>query len=325
MRFVTKMICVFAISTLIFSCNGGTKTQTTSDKDNQLSRTTISTRFLFDATKAETAGNADWVICENTSGTPLRYPNPDQTSVTSTTPEDYWQGGLSAWGIALVKKGHYVETLTYKTAITYGNTSNEQDLSKFDVYIVDEPNILFTSVEKTAILNFVKNGGGLFMIADHAASDRNHDGKDSPAIWNDLMSNNAVQTNPFGLTLALTNISQNSTNILNDASNAILNGSEGAVIQLKFHNGATIKLTPTANETAKGLIWQNDASRTSTTKILLASANFFKGRVVLLGDSSPADDGTGNPRDKLYPGWTDANGNHARLHLNASYWLAKLQ
>jgi hypothetical protein len=30
--------------------------------------------------------------------------------------------------------------------------------------------------EKDAIINFVKNGGGLYMIADHDNSDRNGDG-----------------------------------------------------------------------------------------------------------------------------------------------------
>ncbi|MFD0777481.1 hypothetical protein ACFQZF_02030 [Flavobacterium myungsuense] len=44
-------------------------------------------------------------------------------------------------------------------------------------------------------------------------------------------------------------------------------------------------------------------------------------------DSSPADDGTGNTTDVLYNGWSDATvaDSHSRLHLNASYWLAKLQ
>ena len=36
---------------------------------------------------------------------------------------------------------------------------------------VDEPNILFTSAEKTAILNFISHGGGLFMIPDHTVSE----------------------------------------------------------------------------------------------------------------------------------------------------------
>ena len=57
-------------------------------------------KFLFDNTKAETAGNADLVIYEdnNVAG---RYPTPDQSTVTSATSETYWTGALSSWGIAL--------------------------------------------------------------------------------------------------------------------------------------------------------------------------------------------------------------------------------
>lgn len=324
-----NLIAFCALSLFSFSCSSDNETPTALQQSESVNRTAALTatpkKFLFDATKAETAGNADWVISENSSGTHLRYPSPSITNVTAATPETYWQGALSSWGIALAKQGHSVETLVGSTGITYGNASNPQDLSHYDVFVVDEPNTLFTSAQKTAIMNFVKNGGGLFMIADHTASDRNNDGKDSPAIWNDLMSNNSVKNNPFGLTVELTNISETSTNILNDASNKILNGSEGNVTKLKFNNGATIKLNTTANATAKGLIWQNAVTTASTTKVMCASATFYSGRVVLITDSSPADDGTGNPSDTLYPGWTDASGNHAKLHLNASYWLAKLQ
>ena len=322
-----KLLFLSSLLIVLFSCNTDNESISQDNHETKLLRTTTPKRFLFDATKAETAGNADWVISENSSNTPLRYPNPDQSTVTSTTLENYWKGGLSAWGITLAKEGHYVESIVSGGSITYGSTTNAQDLSKFDVFVVDEPNTLFTSAEKTAILNFVKNGGGLFMIADHTISDRNNDGKDSPVIWNDLMTNNSVKTNPFGLAVELTNISETSSNILVDATNTILNGSQGAVTKLKFNNGATIKLTPTANSSVKGLIWQTGVAKTSTTKVMLASSTFYNGRVVLLTDSSPADDGTGNPNDVLYNGWSDATvaNSHSKLHLNASYWLAKLQ
>jgi hypothetical protein len=328
MMSLNKTLSVFALSLLLFSCskeNESSAPATSMPAYRTAALTATPKKFLFDATKAETAGNADWVISENSSGTPLRFPSPAATGVTATTPETYWQGALSSWGIALVKQGHSIESLVSGGSITYGNTSNAQDLSHYDVFVVDEPNTLFTAAQKTAILNFVKNGGGLFMISDHNISDRNNDGKDSVAIWNDLMSNNSVQANPFGLAVELTNISETSTNVLVDPTNTILNGSQGAVTKLKFSNGATIKLSPTANATAKGLIWQTGVAKTSTTKVMLASSTFFAGRVVLLTDSSPADDGTGNPSDNLYLGWTDVSGNHSRLHLNASYWLAKLQ
>lgn len=311
---------------LVMACNTDANDNSAARSTNPTAqRTSTPKRYLFDATKAQTAGNADWVICENSSGTPVRYPSPTQTSITSTTTETYWRGGISAWGVALAKEGHYVETLAPGAAITYGNANNAQDLSKFDVYVIDEPNTAFTSAEKTAILNFVKNGGGLFLIADHTNSDRNNDGKDSPMIINDLFTNNSVQSNPFGLAVELTNYSETSSNVLSDATNTILNGMAGAVTQIKYSAGASIKLTPTANATAKGLIWRTGLSKTSTTGVMAASASYYNGRVFLLADSSPADDGTGNPNDVLYNGWGEVNGNHARLHLNASYWLAKLQ
>jgi hypothetical protein len=85
-------------------------------------------KFLFDATKAETAGNADWVIDED-NGTPQRIPTPAQSTIVASTPETFWTGALSSWGIALVKAGNSVETLPSGTAITFGNASNPQDLA----------------------------------------------------------------------------------------------------------------------------------------------------------------------------------------------------
>ncbi|MEI6595812.1 MAG: hypothetical protein WCO28_09620, partial [Bacteroidota bacterium] len=171
-------------------------------------------KILFDATKAESASNADWVIDEDlnnmtwnpnatvgsgSEGNAQRYPTPAQSNITSSTVETYWKGALSSWGIDCVKRGYAVETLPYNGLITYGNSSNAQDLSNYKVYVVCEPNILFTTSEKTAIINFVQNGGSLFMVSDHISSDRNNDTYDSPKIWNDLLTNNGIQYNPFGI------------------------------------------------------------------------------------------------------------------------------
>ena len=219
-----------------------------------------------------------------------------------------------------MKLGHNVETLPSSGSITYGE-NNEQDLKNYSVFIVDEPNIKFTDSEKTAILNFVKNGGGLFMISDHTGSDRNHDGYDSVQIWNDLMQKNSVQKNPFGFTIDLNTFSETTSNVLSSKNNMILNGSQGKVTQLKYSAGASITITTAATST-EGLIWRNNSNQ-ENSNIMCASATFGKGRVVVIGDSSPADDGTGNPKDKLYYGWTELS-SHAALHLNASLWLAKL-
>ena len=277
-------------------------------------------KFLFDASHAETAGNADWVL-DVDAGVVPRYPTPAQSGITSSTPETYWTAALSSWGVALVKLGNTVENLPSGTAITYGNTANPQDLANYSVFVVDEPNTLFTATEKAAIVNFVKNGGGLFMISDHTISDRNNDGYDSPAIWNDLMTNNTVQANPFGFSIDLTNISETTSNVLASSTNTILNGSQGAVTQLKYSNGATI--TKTTGSVATPLIWQSTAAQGSTN-IMCASSTYGTGRVVVVADSSPADDGTGSPGNTVYPGWTEL-ASHAKLHMNASLWLAKQQ
>ncbi|MFM2230507.1 MAG: hypothetical protein RL607_1765 [Bacteroidota bacterium] len=314
----------FAIAALFtIACTQDAVTPTTSEaKTTGGAVTALATtpkKFLFDATKAETAGNADWVIDADSS--PQRIPTPAQSGITATTTESYWKGGLSAWGVSLAKLGHTVETLPSGTAITYGGTG-VQDLRNYDVFVIDEPNIRFTAAEKTALLNFVQNGGGLFIIGDHTNSDRNNDGWDSPAIWNDFFNTNGVKSNPFGITFALNTFSETSTNRLSATTNTILNGSQGIVSNLKFSSGASLNLNKTANTTATGLIWRSTSTQ-GTSNVMCASATYGLGRVFVIGDSSPADDGTGATGDTLYPGWTELV-SHSRLHMNASLWLAKL-
>ncbi len=297
-------------------------------------------KVLFDATKAETASNADWVIDAdqfnlqyNQDGTVVagpgyeanaqRYPTPSQSDVTADTKESYWTGALSSWGIDLVKKGFEVETLPYNGKITYGDGTNPQDLSHYAVFVVDEPNIRFTDAEKTAILQFVYHGGGLFMISDHDLSDRNGDGIDSPSIWNDLMKNNSMQADPFGISFDLLKFDDKSTNVRDLPDSPILNGPMGKVTELQFFAGTSMTLHPDDNSSVQGLIYRTGADF-GNRDVMFAIATFGKGKVAAMGDSSPADDGTGDPNDRLYDGWIeDANGNHERLIMNATLWLAE--
>ena len=320
MKFITKIIAISSMLLLTLSCEQESVNDSNASKTiNPSTLTTTPKKFLFDAKKAETAGNADWVLDADTS--PQRFPTPLQSTITATTPETYWKGGISSWGISLVKLGHTVETLPSGATITYGGTS-AQDLKNYDVYVIDEPNIKFTSAEKTAIMNFVKNGGGLFMISNHSGSDRNNDGFDSVQIWNDLMTTNSVQTNPFGFSINSNAFSETTSNKLSTTTNPILNGSQGTVTQLKYSAGASITTNTTANPTVQGLIWRGSSSQGSSN-VMCATATYGTGRVVVIGDSSPADDGTGASGDTLYPGWTEL-ASHSRLHMNASLWLAKL-
>lgn len=296
------------------------------------------TKILFDATKAEMAGNADWIIDADqfnigynpnayiggNESNPQQIPTPAQANVTSGTSQNYWTGALSAWAIDAVKLGYCVETLPYKGQITYGNTSNSQDLSHYKVFVVCEPNILFTNSEKTALMNFVQNGGGLFMISDHNNSDRNGDGYDSPHIWNDFMQNNTVQNNPFGITFDYEYFTEATSNIHNSPNDPLLHGNYGDVTSVEFYGGTSITLNPLQNTTAKGVVYRTGYTNTGTTGVLCGYASYGQGKVVALGDSSPADDGTGDNGDNLYDGWIqDANGNHERLIMNATIWLTQ--
>ncbi|MBA3663190.1 MAG: T9SS type A sorting domain-containing protein [Bacteroidetes bacterium] len=298
-------------------------------------------KILFDATKAQTAGNADWVIdadlhnmnwspnaCVNcgagaTNSNAQRFPTAAQSGINASTPESYWTGALSSWGIDCAKKGYIVETLPYNGAITYGMSSNLQDLSNYKVFIIDEPNILFTTSEKNAIMNFVKNGGGLFMISDHDVSDRNGDGADSPTIWNNLMTTNTVQANGFGLSFDLQNFSQTSSNVIAAANDSIIHGPMGNVTQVKWSNGTSMTLNTAQNASVKGVVFKTGASA-GTNSVLCAYGRFYNGKFAAIGDSSPTDDGTGDPNDVLYDGYiTDAAGNHQRLLMNITIWLAE--
>ena len=297
-------------------------------------------KILFDATKGEMAGNGDWVIDYDattlgvgSSGTyltssghqsnPQRIPTPAQSGITASTAETYWSGALSSWAVDCVKKGYTVETLPWNAQITYGNSSNAQDLSNYKVYIVDEPQEQFSATEKTAIMNFVKNGGRLFMISDHTGSDRNGDGWDSPAIWNDFLVNNTVQPNPFGIAFDLADFSQTTTNISASSTDSIIHGPMGSVTEVLWSSGTSMTLNTTQNATVKGVIFKTGTTP-GLTNAMVAYAHYGNGgKVAAIGDSSPPDDGTGNPNCTLYNGyWSDASGNHRLLLMNITIWLA---
>ncbi|WP_288426675.1 hydrolase [uncultured Spirosoma sp.] len=321
---------------------------------------TTGKKFLFDASHYENAGSADWQIdADGTESVPSytggtttelkaqRTPTPSYTGITSSTSETYWKGGISAWAVELVKRGQLVETLPVGASITYGNSANPQDLSNYNVYVVVEPNRLFSAAEKTAIMNFVNNGGGLMMVADHTAattggadsngynpSDRDGDGYDSPRVWNDLMSNNGINNNkPFGFVVDYVDISEKPTTKVYTGSNAnaqlVLNGAAGTASKLAFYNGTTATLYPSTNANVQGLFWRSSSTLNGSTGVMALLSTYGSGRVVFVGDSSPADDGTGDPNDNLFNGWSgdqpSGYTSHPALHLNASLWLAKAQ
>ncbi|MFI6358401.1 hydrolase [Streptomyces sp. NPDC050743] len=270
-------------------------------------------RILFDNAHAETAGNADWIISTS---------QPDPLGQDSTpSAETDWTGALSSWGVALQKTGGYsLKTLPSGSSLSYGGSSST-DLSNFDTLVLPEPNTLFTGAEKTAIMNFVKNGGGLFMISDHTGADRNNDGNDAVEILNDLMTNNSVDsTDPFGFSIDSLNIGSDHPAAISDSTDPVLHGSFGTVTKSLIANGTTATLKPSDNPNVKGLLYHTGYS--GNTGAFFLTSTFGSGRVAFWGDSSPIDDGTGQSGNTLYDGWNDSSATDAALALNATAWLA---
>ncbi|MET8585645.1 hydrolase [Streptomyces collinus] len=270
-------------------------------------------RVLFDNAHAETAGNADWIISTS---------QPDPLGQNSSpSAETDWTGALSSWGVALQKAGGYsLKTLPSGAGLSYGGSS-ATDLSNFDTLVLPEPNTLFTTAEKTAIMTFVKNGGGLFMISDHTGADRNNDGQDAVEILNDLMTNNSVDsTDPFGFSIDSLSISSDYPSAISDSTDPVLHGSFGTVSKSLIASGTTATLKPADNSAVKGLLYRTGYS--GNTGAFFLTSTFGSGRVAFWGDSSPIDDGTGQSGNTLYDGWNDSGATNAALALNATAWLA---
>jgi len=304
---------------------------------------------LFDAGKHEMAGNADWVIdadlwnqnmpaypCTGTTNesNPGRFPTPPQAGITASTPETYWTGGISSWAVELVKAGHTVETLPSGGLISFGDGANPQDLSHYQLFIVVEPQNPFTASEKSAILAFVNAGGGLFMVGDHETSDRDCDGWDAPHVFNDLTgATSATATGLFGLWFRVNGLQDQGgedwfddgvdANVETSPSDPIINGPFGSGAGgLGLFGSTSMDLNPGNNPTVAAHVWRTGQAH-GNLRVTFATATYGSGRIAAIGDSSPADDQTGDPSDSLYPGWDKAVGGvkNREIHLNACHWL----
>jgi hypothetical protein len=272
-------------------------------------------RVLFDNTKAETAGNADWIISTSQPDPLAQNSNPSG--------ETSWTGALSAWGVALQRTGQYsLKTLPAGNTITYGGTGT-LDLKNFDEFVMPEPNAPLSAAEKSAIMRFVQAGGGFFLIVDHTGSDRNSDGWDSVRIANDLLTNNGVDnTDPFGFSIDVNNIGTENPVAISSTTDPVINGSFGKVRGSIIRNGSTQTLHPANNSSVKGLVYRTGSTSGGTTGAFFTTSTFGSGRVAVWGDSSPIDDGTGQSGNTLFDGWNDTAGTNAALALNATAWLA---
>ncbi len=279
-------------------------------------------KALFDNTHQQTAGNADWII-----DTDQPLPVPAQSTIKPGTARTIWLGAISSWAVDLVKRGYEVATLTTAYGITYGNAGNAYDLSKYDVFIVDEPNTRFTRAESTAIFNYVRDGGGLVAVSDHAVSDRNGDGVDSPKAWGRL-----DRLHLFGAhfdstgegTSATNNFVEDSYNIDTALDNPVIRGAAGNAAAVSFHNGTSMHLYPATNPSVRGDIWMTGLAH-GNSGVMVAHSTYGNGRVFFIGDSSPCDDGSAQPgNSSIYDGWGEAAGNDSLLIMNGTMWATRV-
>ena len=282
--------------------------------------------ILFDAKHAQTAGNADWTLDEDSCGVAQRYPTPDQAGITSSTPETYWSGAFSAMGVDLVKKGFHVESLPTSGRISYNDTTNAQDLKNYNVFVIPEPNIALTSAEITAIRSFVQNGGGLFMIADHAGSDRNNDGIDSAGVFNALMGSPSV----FGIVYNDNSADKTygwfdnhpDDNYTSDTTSPIIWTGAFGVPSSGRGLGLFGSSSMTVSGAAKGHVWKTGVSNTSTIGVTFATSTYGSGRVAAVADSSTGEDATNGCSHTTYLGYNDPSYDNGLIYANAVAWLA---
>jgi hypothetical protein len=282
--------------------------------------------ILFDAAHAQTAGNADWTLDEDSCGTAQRFPTPDQAGITSSTAETYWNGAHSAMGVDLVKKGFHVESLPVGARISYGDGTNAQDLSHYNVFVMPEPNIALTSTEITAIRNFVFNGGGLFMIADHAGADRNSDGIDAAGVFNALMGSPSV----FGITYndnsadSLLGWFDNHPdgNFTTDTSSPIIwtgtYGVPSSTRGLGLFGSSSMTLTGAA----KGHVWKTTVTHDTSNGVTYATSTYGTGRVAAIADSSVTEDATNSCGHSTFLGYNDPSYDNGLMVANGIAWLA---
>lgn len=276
-------------------------------------------KVLFDHTRHEEAGtSAEWVICTASE------PNPSPANPASETS---WNGGISAWGFDLFKAGYAVQTLPPTGRVTYGDATNPQDLSNYQVYIIPEPYLKFSAAEKQAILSYVQNGGGLFIVGNHIGAARysGTGGTDAYTVFNDLVNVGGV--NPYGFTFvpghgpgdASANTTSTAFSTSTDAgTQAILHGAFGGVSLMDFHSYSYIAYNTSQNPSVKEILHTQVSGDTGS---FIVTCNVGAGRVVAISDSAPADDGTTTTAGKSLHSSYTINSNKP-FFLNSSAYLA---
>ncbi|MBS2033061.1 MAG: hypothetical protein JST54_34630 [Deltaproteobacteria bacterium] len=259
-------------------------------------------RVMFDAAHEQVAGNACWIVDSSA-------PNPQPSNPTSETS---WSGGISAWGFDLYQSGRYAVTqLPQGTTLNWGQ-GGAGDLSQVDVFVSDEPEIVFSSQEQAALMSFANAGGGIFLISDHSGAVRCGSCTEATQVISDFLT---TAGSAFGAACDNTNVGGSGlvgTVVSTSLAANIGTGPFGSGSQLTYHSGSTVSVTGSNAQVA---------INSSAGGMMVLSTLTSGGRLVLVGDSSPEEDGTSSTCSAtLYNGWGETD--DRVLILNATAWLA---
>lgn len=261
---------------------------------------------LFDAAHKNAVGNANWVLDSQAPAPAPLHP----------TVETQWSGGISSWGFDLHATGRYeVRQLPVGITLTFGG-GGPGDLGAFDVFVTDEPEEPFTAGEQAALLQFVEAGRGILFVADHAGAKRCTTCTEAWRVINAVLVTGSF-ADTLGVHLDGNTIGQSGLNgtVTGSAHAAhFAAGPFGTASELSFHSGSSVSAS--ANAAASVVVAAGGVG------MMAASVLPSGGRVVVLGDSSPTDDGTcGSCGARLYDGWAEVS--NANFILNATAWAAR--
>jgi hypothetical protein len=249
---------------------------------------------LFDGAHKQVEGNADWVLDSH-----------------ATLPSDptTWNGGISTWGTTLAQTGRYAVSELQSGTLNFAQ-GGVGDLSQYDLFITDEPELDFTSSESAAINAFVTSGGGLFLVSDHNGASRCSGCVQAWQVLNALLADSAALNGALGVTFDGTDIAGSGESATTTMP-LFANGPYGAGTTITYHSGSTVSASSKKNPLAQIAYVGKEGGYVAISA--LASG----GRVVIIGDSSPEEDGTGSTSAKLYDGWNESNDAATLMNLTA--------
>lgn len=207
-------------------------------------------------------------------------------------------GGFSDFADAFKKNGCEVKAVKEFTT---------EVLKTATIVVLPEPNSVYSSSEQDALVNFVDNGGCLYAIADHDRSDRNGDGIDSVGVLNQFLPRLGLKIDKKYFTEAPVTGRYSKTEIT------------VGVKSVGTWGGTSVSCLAQSAEAHINMSDRNGGNAYIATNITGRRG----GKVIAMGDSSPYDDGSGDPRDKLHDGYNNPRHDHEQLAHNTIKWLLK--